>query len=121
MISQSCDYTFTNVKTLQIMEMLNNNEEFKHILNINASDVLNLALNVLGLIVEVHDKETTHDDEHVEIHKTLIDDNKQFANYSALAFAVSRAHNTELNEVLLNISENKELTNLVKSMSGDDL
>lgn len=121
MISQSCDYTFTNVKTLQIMEMINNNEEFSHIFDIKASDIINLALNLLGLIVEVHDKETTHNDEHIEIHKTLIDDNKQFAGYSALAIAVSRAHNNELNEVLLNISENKELTNLIQSMSGDDL
>ena len=121
MISQSCDYTFTNLKTLQIMEMLNNNEEFKHIIDMKASDVLNLALNLLGLIVEVHDKETTHNDEHIEIHKSLIDDNKKFANYSALAFAVSRAQNSKLNETLLNISENKELTNLIKSMQGDDL
>lgn len=121
MIAQSCDYTFTNIKTLAIMEKLGNNKEFEHILKLNASDIINLALNILDLIVRVHDKETTHDAEDIEIYKSLIDDNKKFASYSALTFAVSRANNDELNEILLSISENKELSNLIKSMQGDDV
>ena len=122
MISQSCEYNFTNAKTLNIMEMLSNNKEFEHFIDVKPSDIINLALNILGLLVEVHDKETTHDNEDIEIYKNLIDDNRKFANYSGLSFAVSRANNNELNELFLNICENKELSSLVKEMqAGDDV
>lgn len=103
------------------MEMLNNNEEFKHIVRINPSDILNLALDLLSVVIETHDDETTSNDESIELYKSLIDNNKKFGNYSALSFAVSRASNDELNEKLIAISKNKELSNLVKSMLGDDL
>ena len=116
MIAQSCEYTYTNVKTLNIMELLSNNKEFEHLFDVRPSDIINLALNLLGLLVEVHDKETSHDDLDVEIYKGLIDDNKKFANYSTLSFAVSRANNDEINELFLTLSENKSLSNLVKEM-----
>lgn len=83
--------------TLDIMKTMSENEIFREFKGLTPSDVVNLSLNILSLIVNTIDKNTLADGKDIEVSENLIDDNNKFAYYSLLCFAVSSLENTELN------------------------
>ena len=80
MIAQSSEYTFANVTSIKIAEMLDDIKTFDHFIKIEQHDIINVSLDILRMLCAIHDEDIELPDGAVENFKKIAEENRVFSN-----------------------------------------
>lgn len=114
MIGNTPEYFQADNLILSINDMINGSSLFDDMKPIRESDIVNLSLDILRILVQIHLEE---DREEIENKRKTIQDISEsvnsFVKFADISIDCQRSHNKDLNDVLLAIGTAKDIDALI--------
>ena len=101
MIANSLEYLQANNQTLQIMKMIEGNKIFNDLKPITPSDIVNLSLDILRILIQIHcaaDQEECMDNQ--RLIQDISESSNSFVRFADISIDVGQSNNQELEDVL---------------------
>jgi len=114
MIGNTSEYFQANNLIIQIMEMIKGNSLFDDIRPLQSSDIVNLALDILRIIVQIHNDDDR--DEARSKMRTIHDiseSSNSFLSFADISIDCQRSNNDDLKNVLLALGTANDIDELI--------
>ena len=114
MIGNTPEYFQANNLIFQIMEMIKSDSIFDEMRPYQASDIVNLALDILRVIIQIH-----HDDYREEssskmrLIQDISESENSFLKFADISIDCQRSNNKDLNDVLLALGTANDMEELI--------
>lgn len=114
MIGNTVEYLQADNLILQIMEMVKGKSIFDELKPLEPSDIVNLSLDILKLLMEIH-----CDDDHEESQskmrtiQDISESSNSFVGFADISIDCQRSHNNDLKDVLLALGTAKDIEGLI--------
>ena len=114
MIGNTVEYLQANNQILQIMEMIKGKSIFDELKPLEASDIVNLSLDILRILMEIHCDENAEESQSKM--RTMMDISESansFVRFADISIDCQRSNNKDLADVLLALGTAKDIDGLI--------
>ena len=114
MIGNTVEYLQANNLILKIMEMIQGKSIFDELKPLQASDIVNLSLDILRILLEIHvddDSEECHDK--VRFMRDISESANSFVRFADISIDCQRSNNEDLKKVIHALGEADDIDDLI--------
>ena len=114
MIGNTVEYLQANNQILHIMEMIEGKSIFDELKPIQASDIVNLSLDILRILMEIHcDENAKESQSKMRTVQDISESANSFVKFADISIDCQRSHNKDLRDVLLALGTAKDIEELI--------
>ena len=114
MIGNTIEYLQANNQILHIMEMIEGKSIFDELKPIQASDIVNLSLDILRILMEIHcDENAKESQSKMRTVQDISESANSFVKFADISIDCQRSHNKDLRDVLLALGTAKDIEELI--------
>lgn len=114
MIGNTVEYLQANNLILQIMKMIEGKSIFDELKPLEPSDVVNLSLDILRILIQIHcdeDSEESHD--RMRTIQDISESSNSFVKFADISIDCQKSFNNDLKDVLLALGNAKDTEELI--------
>lgn len=117
MIGNTVEYLQANNQILRIMEMIEGKSIFDELKPLEASDIVNLSLDILRILMEIHcDDNSEESQSKMRTVQDISESANSFVKFADISIDCQRSHNKDLRDVLLALGTAKDIDELISKI-----
>ena len=105
MIGNTIEYLQANNLILKIMEMIKGNPIFNDLKPLEPSDIVNLSLDILRILVQIHDDSSDDQQRDIRIMEEIAESSNNFVRFADISIDCQRSLNRDLMDYLLALGD----------------
>ena len=117
MIGNTVEYLQANNLILQNMEMIKGKSIFDDLKPLQASDIVNLSLDILRILLQIHCEESPEEsDSKRQLIQDISESANSFVKFADISIDCQRSHDEDLKNVLLALGTAKDIDELISKI-----
>ena len=117
MIGNTIEYLQANNLILQIMQMIQGKSIFDDLKPLEASDIVNLSLDLLRILMEIHcDEDSAESQSKMRTVQDISESANSFVKFADVSIDCQRSNNKDLADVLLALGTAKDIEELINKI-----
>lgn len=117
MIGNTVEYLQANNQILRIMKMIEGKSLFDELKPVQASDIVNLSLDILRILMEIHCEDNAEESQSkMRTVQDISESANSFVRFADNSIDCQRSHNNDLKDVLLAIGTAKDIDELISKI-----
>ena len=114
MIGNTVEYLQANNLILKIMEMIQGKSIFDELKPLQASDIVNLSLDILRILLEIHVDENSEEcQDKVRFMRDISKSANSFVRFADISIDCQRSNNEDLKKVIHALGEADDIDDLI--------
>ena len=114
MIGNTPEYFQANNLILYIMDIIKGNSLFDELRPIEPSDIVNLALDILRIMIQIHNEEDQAESQSkMRTIQDICESSNSFVRFADISIDCQRSNNDDLKNVLLSLGTAKDMEELI--------
>lgn len=116
MIGNTIEYLQANNLIYKIMEMIQNNPVFDDLKPVQASDIVNLSLDILRILIQIHDDSTDDKKRDIKLMEEISESSYSFVGFADISMTCQRYNNKDLTDFLSALGDIEDKTALLSEI-----
>lgn len=117
MIGNTVEYLQANNQILRIMEMIEGKSIFDELKPLEASDIVNLSLDILRILMEIHcDENAEESQSKMRTMMDISESSNSFVRFAENSISCQKSQNEDLKNVLLALGSAKDIDDLINKI-----
>lgn len=116
MIGNTIEYLQANNLIYKIMEMIQNNPVFDDLKPVQASDIVNLSLDILRILIQIHDDSTDDKKRDIKLIEEISESSYSFVGFADISMTCQRYNNKDLTDFLSALGDIEDKTALLSEI-----
>lgn len=108
MIGNTIEYLQANNLIIKNMGMIQNNPIFDDLKPIQPSDIVNLSLDLLRILIQIHDDSTDDKQRDIDLMEDITESSNSFIRFADISIACQRYNNKDLMDYLSALGDVKD-------------